>query len=306
MNLQLAQIDLGDFGSLHTYDMSGREGVLLHEFAPLHDNVDRVAIFIAEGFHLGEALTLEQGGERVGLNFDRYQSRTYAAEDRVFSLVSAPLSASGMVARVAFAGGAPVGLHVLVVDKSVRTLRKLIQDAKGKILEPVFAKFKDKCWLCMRLVRALCSALIGGVDIDADDIAEALRKIFPEEWIPDLPDTDLGDLLKRILDLLRKYDPRNVIARKLCEELGYCLAPGGQAASPPIDSASAALLAQLRYLLSQGVSDPDVDLFVAVLTGNEAGVKKALDQGANVNVTDTQLVQRHRETLRGMPPPGRP
>ena len=92
----------------------------------------------------------------------------------------------------------------------------------------------------------------------------------------------------------------------MCEELGYCLAPGGQAASPPIDSASATLLAQLRYLLSQGVSDPDVDLFVAVLTGTEAGVKKALDQGANVNVTDTQLVQRHREKLRGMPPPGRP
>lgn len=300
MNLQLAQIDLGDFGSLHTYDMSGREGVLLHEFAPLHDNADRVAIFIAEGFHLAEALTLEQGGERVGLNFDRYQSRTYAAEERVFSLVSAPLSASGMVARVAFAGGAPVGLHVLVVDKSVRTLRKLIRDARGRILEPVFAKFKDKCWLCMRLVRALCSALIGGVDIDADDIAEALRKIFPEEWIPDLPDTDLGDLLKRILDLLRKYDPRNVIARKLCEELGYCQSPAGKGGvSAPGDGR----LAQFQYLISVGVKDPDVAFWVAVLTGDHAGLDKALSQGADVNVTDTVVLQRHQEALRRMPKP---
>lgn len=300
MNLQLAQIDLGDFGSLHTYDMSGREGVLLHEFAPLHDNADRVAIFIAEGFHLAEALTLEQGGERVGLNFDRYQSRTYAAEERVFSLVSAPLSASGMVARVAFAGGAPVGLHVLVVDKSVRTLRKLIRDARGRILEPVFAKFKDKCWLCMRLVRALCSALIGGVDIDADDIAEALRKIFPEEWIPDLPDTDLGDLLKRILDLLRKYDPRNVIAKKLCEELGYCQSPTGKGGvSAPGDGR----LAQFQYLISVGVKDPDVAFWVAVLTGDHAGIDKALSQGADVNVTDTVVLQRHQEALRRMPKP---
>lgn len=300
MNLQLAQIDLGDFGSLHTYDLSGSEGVLMHEFAPLHDNADRVAIFIAEGFHIGEALALEQGGERVGLNFERYQSRTYAAEDRVFSLVSAPLSASGMVARVAFSGGAPVGLHVLVVDKSMRTLRKLIQDAKGKILEPVFAKFKDKCWLCMRLVRALCSALIGGVDIDADDVAEALRKIFPEEWIPDLPDTDLGDLLKRILDLLRQYDPRNVIARKLCEQLGHCKPPAGNGG---VSALGDGRLVQFRYLISAGVKDPDVAFWVAVLTGDHAGIDRALSQGADVNVIDTAVLQRHQEVLRRMPRP---
>jgi len=298
MNLQLAQIDLGDIGSLHTYDVSGGEGVLQHEFAPLHDNADRVAIFIAEGFHLSEALTLEQGGERVALNADRYQARRHAAEDRVFSLVSAPLSASGMVARVAFPGGQPVGLHVLVVDKSARTLRRLIKEVKGRILEPVFARFKDKCWLCMRLVRALCSALIGGVDIDADDIAEALRRIFPEEWIPELPDTDLGQLLKRILDLLRQYDPRNVIARKLCEELGYCRAPADQGAGA---AATDVRLAQFQYLISVGVADPDVALWVAMLSNDPAGISRALSQGANVNVTDSAVLQRHQDTLRRMP-----
>lgn len=300
MNLQLAQIDLGDFGSLHTYDMSGREGVLLHEFAPLHGNADRVAIFIGEGVDLAENLSFAPGpgGEGAEPNWQRYHRNVY--NDELFSIRTVALSDAGGMARLAFPGGREMGLHVLVVDRTASAFKDLAKRARKKILEPIFAKFKDKCWLCMRLVRALCSALIGGMDVDTEDVVEILKKIFPEDWIPD-PDTDLGDLLKRILDLLRKYDPRNVIARKLCEELGYCKAPGGQTASPPIDAASVALLAQFRHLRSQGVTDPDVAFWVAVLTNDPAGISEALVQGADVNVTDAAVLQRHQAVLRGMP-----
>jgi hypothetical protein len=300
MNLQLAQIDLGDLGSLHTYDMSGQEGVLLHEFAPLHGNAGRVAIFIGEGVDLAENLRFAPGpgGEGAEPGWQRYHRNFY--NDELFSIRTVALSDAGGMARLAFSGGRPVGLHVLVVDRTAGAFKDLAKRARKKILEPIFAKFKDKCWLCMRLVRALCSALIGGMDVDTEDVVEILKKIFPEDWIPDLPDTDLGDLLKRILDFLRKHDPRNVIARALCEQLGYCQPPAGQGAgSTPPDGR----LVQFQYLISVGVTDPDVAFWVAVLTDDHAGITKALSQGANVNVTDSAVLQRHREALRGMPRP---
>lgn len=219
MNLQLAQIDLGELGSLHTYDMSGQAGELLHEFAPLHDNANRVAIFIAEGVHLIETLSLEGGDEHFRLNRNRYRHHEYmdsTGEKTFVSVLPVPLSEAGGVARVRFFGGRAVGVHVLMINPAA---------LGGRVLGPLFAKFKDKCWLCMRLVRALCSAAIGGLDIDAEDIEDLLRVWFPD--LPDEPDSELGKLLRRILDFLRNHDPRRVVARKVCEEMGYCVPPSG-------------------------------------------------------------------------------
>lgn len=50
----------------------------------------------------------------------------------------------------------------------------------------------------------------------------------------------------------------------------------------------------LRALRDQGIKDPDVNLFIAVFEGNTEQLKQAIDQGANVNITDTELVARYR------------
>lgn len=215
MELRHVHLDLGPLGDLHTYDMSGEAGTLDHELAPLQG--DRVAIFIAEGFHLIDALTVTVDGGDAPLNRNRYRYREYTDRNgltEAVSIVAMTLPQTAGIAHLRFFGGRPVGLHVLTIAR-----RDL--SAKG-ILEAVFQRFMDRCWVCMRLVRALCSALIGGIDIDADDIEDALRILFPDEWIPDLPDTDLRRLLRRILDRLRQHDPRRILARKLCEELGFC------------------------------------------------------------------------------------
>lgn len=50
---------------------------------------------------------------------------------------------------------------------------------------------------------------------------------------------------------------------------------------------------RFKQLQTNGVHDPDVDLFVAVFENNVEAVKAALKNGANVNVRDKQVLQRH-------------
>jgi hypothetical protein len=56
-------------------------------------------------------------------------------------------------------------------------------------------------------------------------------------------------------------------------------------------------LSQFRALQAAGVDDPDVDMFVAVLTGDEKvdALRDALERGADPNATDTQVLARYRD-----------
>ena len=49
----------------------------------------------------------------------------------------------------------------------------------------------------------------------------------------------------------------------------------------------------LQGVRAKGTRDPDVDLFIAVLEGDVEHLKQALAEGANVNVTDSELVKRY-------------
>jgi hypothetical protein len=50
---------------------------------------------------------------------------------------------------------------------------------------------------------------------------------------------------------------------------------------------------QLKALRSQGIVDADIDLFIAVFENDVDQLKNALDRGANVNVTDTEVLSRY-------------
>ena len=54
----------------------------------------------------------------------------------------------------------------------------------------------------------------------------------------------------------------------------------------------------VRYFQSCGVNDPDVDLFVASMSGDESDAESAIARGGNMLVTGTEIVSRHKELLR--------
>lgn len=56
-------------------------------------------------------------------------------------------------------------------------------------------------------------------------------------------------------------------------------------------------LSQFRALQAAGVEDPDVDMFVAILTGEVDEVRDALDRGANQSLTDTEVLARYGDLL---------
>jgi uncharacterized coiled-coil protein SlyX len=78
--------------------------------------------------------------------------------------------------------------------------------------------------------------------------------------------------------------------------------PPGMPEGPPVAQdvqASTMLYAQFLYLRQQGVSDPDLDLYIGVLAGDLEQVKRAIAHGADANITDTVLIGRHRDKLEG-------
>ena len=49
----------------------------------------------------------------------------------------------------------------------------------------------------------------------------------------------------------------------------------------------------LRFLEENGRGDPNVSLFLGVLTGDTDLTKQAVDEGASINVTDNALINYH-------------
>lgn len=54
---------------------------------------------------------------------------------------------------------------------------------------------------------------------------------------------------------------------------------------------------KLKSLKAKGIHDPDVDLFLAVFDNDVDRLKAALKEGANPNVTDTEVLRRHQLEL---------
>jgi len=51
----------------------------------------------------------------------------------------------------------------------------------------------------------------------------------------------------------------------------------------------------LSYLRDQGINDPDVDMLWAARSGNSEILRNALQHGANVNVTPSQIISRYKQ-----------
>lgn len=51
----------------------------------------------------------------------------------------------------------------------------------------------------------------------------------------------------------------------------------------------------VTYLRAQGIKDPDVDLFWSVISGDKTIAQDALNRGAKLNVTETELISRYHD-----------
>ena len=58
-------------------------------------------------------------------------------------------------------------------------------------------------------------------------------------------------------------------------------------------------LKYLKVLKQEGVEDPDIDLYIGIITHDEGLVKEALQKGANIDTTSSELFDRHIERLVG-------
>lgn len=83
----------------------------------------------------------------------------------------------------------------------------------------------------------------------------------------------------------------NVILKAMSEIYG-----GGTQSDP--EGGVGAAIPKLAYLKRIGVEDPDIDLFLAVSDGDTKALQSAIDRGANVNVTDSEVLRRHAEKLK--------
>ncbi|VVB85131.1 Uncharacterised protein [uncultured archaeon] len=55
---------------------------------------------------------------------------------------------------------------------------------------------------------------------------------------------------------------------------------------------------KLKYLKSKGINDPNIDLFLGVVSGDENLVKSALGNGADIAITDSELIAKYKNDLK--------
>lgn len=55
---------------------------------------------------------------------------------------------------------------------------------------------------------------------------------------------------------------------------------------------------KFEYLKLKGIIDPNLELFLGVFSNNESAVKKALAEGADPSVTDTELIRKYKDELK--------
>ncbi len=257
MNIVQSRVELGGLGTIHAYTLSGAAGELAHQFPPLRDNDRDVALLVGDGLELSDALSVTQAGEPVRRESLRMRSGRHG-EDRA-SAAAFELSSLGATATLRFAGGTPVTVYVAVLRRSKAALREISKFAQGKIIGPAIQKFRDRCWACKFLMKALTSMAISGLPMpDPEDVLELIGDLLPAELVEWLLHTDIGQLLGRIGAMLRRLIPKDEIARILCEQMGFCavaMAPGGPVPAPR-----------------------DVRIYDVRLEGNEAGNAAFIDE----------------------------
>lgn len=229
MKVIQTRIDLGGFGYLQAYRLSGERGELVHEFAPLRDHDRDLALVIAEGLDLSETLAVTGGHGETRAEGVRRQTGRY--QDTLSSAASFDLDSQGASATVGFNGGEAVTVYVAVLRRSKAALRELARFTQGKLLMPAINKFRDRCWACRFLVKALINLAISGLPTpDPEDIVELLGELLPADLLEWLLATDLGEIMGRIGAFLKKLLPKELIAQTLCEQMQFCA--GAQQALP--------------------------------------------------------------------------
>lgn len=223
MKVTQTRIDLGGFGYLQAYRLSGERGELVHEFAPLREHDRELALVIAEGLDLSETLAVTSAHGETRTEGVRRQSGRYEGE--LSSAASFDLDSRGASATVAFNGGEAVTLYVAVFKRSKAALRELARFTQGKLLTPAINKFRDRCWACRFLIKALINLSVSGLPApDPEDIVELLGQLLPADFLEWLLSTDLGEIMGRIGAFLKKLLPKELIAQTLCEQLQFCAA----------------------------------------------------------------------------------
>lgn len=68
-----------------------------------------------------------------------------------------------------------------------------------------------------------------------------------------------------------------------------------------IEGNSDIFLSKLKYLKELGIDDPNIDMFLAVISDNVSALESALKAGADPSTTDTALLNKYEDELRNFP-----
>lgn len=136
--------------------------------------------------------------------------------------------------------------------------------------------------------------------IDTDDVGLFLnRAIRVQNLLTSMTKADLRQLANAVQDIAKSvahfdYVVENNVLLKAMRSI-YGVDPN---TAPKAGDGNASFIAALNFLKSQGIDDPDIDLFLAVDSNDSAALKAAIDRGGNVNVTTGELLARYEAQLK--------
>jgi hypothetical protein len=131
--------------------------------------------------------------------------------------------------------------------------------------------------------------------LESDQPATVLdRALELERLLETLTAKDIRRLAGYVSDLASST---TLISRSygVIDEIDKARADGKPAASPPSPEPNLELFRQFK---ANGVDDPDLDMWIAVMEGDDSidDLKRAVDRGADIKVTYTEVLERHDGT----------
>jgi hypothetical protein len=218
MSTTHVHLDLGEAGHIEQYVLERSAGAIAYEFPDATPEIQRLGVVLvtlprASGNRerRSPSIRVQRNGWDIPdsrIQFASGSSRGVQGYVAVFDA-----SESGFSATVDIGDEQAAEAHIALLPKLGFALRTRLESALGK--------FSGRCWSCKKLVRFLISLLLTG-GIDEDAALEVVLEQLPEDLAAWLRESDLLEMLGKIYGLLKRFDPRQVVAEEACRLLGFC------------------------------------------------------------------------------------
>jgi hypothetical protein len=255
MSIAHVHLELGEAGQIEQYVLDRSSGAIAYEFPDATPGIQRLGVVLVtlpresgHREHRGPSIRVQRNGWDLPTSSIQRASGSSRGIQGYVAVFDA--TESGFSAAVDVGDDQVAEAYIALLPKLGLSLRTRLESALGK--------FSGKCWGCKKLVRFLISLLLSG-GIDEDVALDVILDHLPQALADWLRESDLLEMLGKVYGLLKRFDPRQVVAEEACRLLGFCTTAATEPAPTSSDTVN------LKYRVKIKGPWPAAKKFLAAL-----------------------------------------